>query len=466
MSHASEGKSSAVIDPLPELRGDEPSIYRVGTLSYTKRGLGALFLWLLVGDFCFTLKEIVMPKLLPLVLKSNGATGAQIGLIVTSIPALLGMVLAPIISYRSDRFRSRMGRRIPFILFATPPVGLCLIFAGFSPQIAGWVHSRVIPTAWEISYATVILWTLGSFFALFMAFNMVAGTVFGLLINDVVPRELMGRFYGWFRVVMAGATLMFNWFLFGLADTHARGIFVGIGIVYSVAFLALCLRVREGEYPPPPPPLGRNWGMTIIGYLRDSFGTPIYAWMFTGFASVTMGGVCFGLFSIFYGFKLGLTLESYSKVLVAISLGNLVISAPIGYLADRFHPLRMEIAAFVLMTVISVLAFFFIVGVKSFIFFELAISFAGTMWATSWAPLCPALLPKDRYGQFLSAANVLGMVVSMVGGYVGGKFMDVMDDYRYMYLWSLAFGVLSVISMAMVMHHVKRNGGLKHYVAP
>jgi maltose/moltooligosaccharide transporter len=147
-------------------------------------------------------------------------------------------------------------------------------------------------------------------------------------------------------------------------------------------------------------------------------------------------------------------------------LGNLLISAPIGYLVDKFHPLRVEIVAFVLLTVISGLAFFFVVGVKSYIFFELALSLASTLWATSWSPLCPVLLPKERYGQFLSAANVLGMIVSMIGGYVGGKFMDVMDDYRYMYLWSLAFGVLSVVSMLMVMHHVKRHGGLRGYLAP
>jgi len=29
-------------------------------------------------------------------------------------------------------------------------------------------------------------------------------------------------------------------------------IFVGAAALYAVGFIALCLRVKEGEYPPPP----------------------------------------------------------------------------------------------------------------------------------------------------------------------------------------------------------------------
>jgi hypothetical protein len=44
--------------------------YRVGTLIYTTKGLAILFLWLLWGDFCYTILEAVVPRILPLLMKS------------------------------------------------------------------------------------------------------------------------------------------------------------------------------------------------------------------------------------------------------------------------------------------------------------------------------------------------------------------------------------------------------------
>lgn len=39
--------------------------FSVGTLVYSKAGLAALFMWLLWGDFCFTMIETVMPSIVP-----------------------------------------------------------------------------------------------------------------------------------------------------------------------------------------------------------------------------------------------------------------------------------------------------------------------------------------------------------------------------------------------------------------
>ena len=42
--------------------------YSINGLTYTKMGLLVMFLWLLWGDFCFTLMERVKPAILPLFL--------------------------------------------------------------------------------------------------------------------------------------------------------------------------------------------------------------------------------------------------------------------------------------------------------------------------------------------------------------------------------------------------------------
>ena len=60
--------------------------------------------------------ESVMPSLLPMMLRDNGASNQAIAFIVSSIYMVVNAVANPIISYKSDRFRSRWGRRRPFIL--------------------------------------------------------------------------------------------------------------------------------------------------------------------------------------------------------------------------------------------------------------------------------------------------------------------------------------------------------------
>jgi L-asparagine transporter-like permease len=90
--------------------------YTVGTLTYSKMGLVALFGWLLWGDFCFQMMEAVTPSIIPLKLNHLDAPNWVIGLIITTLPAGMNMAVNPWVSYTSDRHRGPRGRRIPFIL--------------------------------------------------------------------------------------------------------------------------------------------------------------------------------------------------------------------------------------------------------------------------------------------------------------------------------------------------------------
>src|SRR5690242_20095927 len=93
---------------------------RVGTLRYTMGGLVWVFIWLLWGDFVFTLMEAVSPAIVPLRLKELGISDWLLPVVTAALPQLINTGLNPIISTASDRFRSRMGRRVPFMLFSAP----------------------------------------------------------------------------------------------------------------------------------------------------------------------------------------------------------------------------------------------------------------------------------------------------------------------------------------------------------
>src|ERR1700692_4138885 len=129
--------------PNPLGRALEPKSYHAGTLSYTKPALAILFFWLLWGDFCYTVMEAVTGPIMQLKFKHLDASNTEIGLIIGTIPGLVYSILNPIISFKSDRFRSRWGRRIPFILFSLPFLVFFLVCLGFGDRMGFWLHEHL-----------------------------------------------------------------------------------------------------------------------------------------------------------------------------------------------------------------------------------------------------------------------------------------------------------------------------------
>ena len=233
----------------PPAKQEQEKEFRCGTLFYTKNGLIALFCWLLWGDFCFTIMEAVVPSLIPLKLKDLGAPNWVMGMILTTIPNLLNMTIAPYVSVKSDNCRSRWGRRIPFIVSTMPFLCISLIMLGWSREIAEWCQ-KVVPMLSSWAPATVAIVLIGLFMTIFQFFNLFVNSVFTYLFNDVVPPSHLGRFAGTFRIVGTGASALYNWLAFKYAQTHMHEIFLGATILYLVGFGIMCLMVKEGEYPP------------------------------------------------------------------------------------------------------------------------------------------------------------------------------------------------------------------------
>jgi len=236
-------------------------IYSVGTLTYTKRGLIVLFVWMLWGDFCYTLMEAVVPSILPIKLKSLGAANTTMAVILSTLPGILNTTICPWVSFWSDRYRSRWGRRIPFILWTLPFLTLFLILLGFSQPIGHGLHRLVFAASGYLSATTVAVVMIGIFMVGFQFFNMFVGSVYWYLFNDVVPKEVIGQFLGLFRVVGGLAGVLYNYFIFKYAESHMTEIFLGAALLYFFGFGLVCLRVKEGEYPPPPEYVGGQTGL-------------------------------------------------------------------------------------------------------------------------------------------------------------------------------------------------------------
>jgi len=454
-----------------------PKVYKAGTLTYTLGGLGALFFWLLWGDFCYILTGVIWRNILPLQIKALDAPDWVIGLVVTSIPAALNMLLNPVISTTSDRYRSRWGRRRPFIMVATPFIAVFLAIIGLSPDIGRWFHEGGLGqlSGWSLGAITVVVIAVTVF--LFTVADLFVGTVFYYLFNDVVPPAFMARFLALFRLVGSGAGVFFNFFIFPHALERMSTIFLGAAVLYLVGVPLMCIFVKEGEYPPAERLAARSHPWDLIkAYVRECTSQKIYVLLYVHVTVWTIANIC-GVFSVFANLSLGLTMQQIGTLSAVTGAIQMFLIYPAGMLADRFHPLRLLVWMELAIVLVTPLGFVFLFtsfspGVNYTVLFVFALINMplSLLYQATLMPLYMRLFPRDKFGQFCSFNAICTASAASVGGVVGGLFIGQMQNrwpdevygenyyYRLIPAWDLFFSGLALLLLALLYREwLKRN---------
>lgn len=477
----STGLGQAVLPP-PAPASPGRKLYHCGPLTYTKAGLTVLFAWLLWGDFCFTLMESVVPNILPLKLKDLGASNTTMAVILSVLPGILNMTVCPYVSSASDRYRSRWGRRIPYILWTMPFLVLSLIGLGFSDTFhVGFETSRV--AEWlHVHPLTATLVTIGFFMTAFAFFNMFVGSVFWYLFNDVVPPQFLGRFMGLFRIIGTGATFLFFNYVFRYATTHTREIFTGAALLYFFGFGLMCLRVKEGPYPPPPDDVAEKGLMAgIRAFAAQSFSAKFY-WYFYLMQTFWVASGAMNIFLVFFNQEMGLTLDDIGKINAYGSVAMVASTWFTAIFVDRWHPLRIKayLCVFAATTGFGGWVWMFMTLPPN-VFFWLSLGgllvtrFSFTLGEQCAIPIFMRLMPKSLYGQFSSAnAMVRTAGGTLLGGLLAGLCMDAFKwhyggsdfAYRWVWLWPWVFGIGSAVFVCLGYREWKRLGGDEDYRPP
>ncbi len=457
------------IDSGPASPQTPRKIWTVGTLSYTTGGLAILFCWLLWGDFAWSMKDRAIPPIMQLLFKKFGASDTLAGLLFGSLPPALGLILGPIVSYRSDRHRGRWGRRIPFLLVSTPIAVAAIVGLAFSPWMGGRVAQWLGPHSRGADASVLVF--LALFWMLFDVATVITNAVYAALINDVVPQPVLGRFYGFFRALSLVAAILFYRGAFGNAETTYLWIFLGVGALYGVGFTVMCLRVKEGEYPPSlPMDAGRKTGGFLRSartYFQECFGHRYYRWLF---GALTLAGLATGpvnLFSVFFATSVHMDMHLYGKCLALTYCISLGLAYPLGWLADRVHPLRLGIGILVLYAAATLWGGFYARDARMLAVALIAHGVIAGTWATATASLQQRLLPRAEFAQFASAGGIIGNLSWMVLAPIAGFLLDHLHhDYRYTFFMG-SFLTLAGLAGCLILHgKFMALGGPRDYAAP
>jgi Na+/melibiose symporter-like transporter len=406
--------------------------YEVGTLRYTAAGLAIVLFWLLFGEFAIGLRDrSAVPSVLEL-LRRHHASDTTVAILVSALPSVLGCVLGPIIGYRSDQFRSRWGRRLPFLLLATPLAAVSMAALGYCPDLGRFTDRLLGALSPGVDTCTLTWFCL--FWTAFEAIALMTLALYTGLVNDIVPRSILGRFYAGFRIVSLAAGVLFNLWIFHLTDTHLREVFVGIGAFFGAACMLMCVRLKEGGYEPVEagPASGALPAMRAMvrAYWQGCLSDRYYMLIFLALMAAELTFVPFNTFYQFYAESLGMGKAMLGQLLATSYAISIALSILLGWLVDRYGAAPMSLLTMVLYLFVSCAGFAGVRDIDSFASIYIAHVVVSGAYFTAAASLPMVLFPRARFLQFESARRFFVSLATVVLSFLLGPMLD-WSGHRY-----------------------------------
>lgn len=446
--------------------------WQAGTLTYTASGLAVLFCILLMGDFALQMRERSVGTPVQYMLKRLHASDTLIAIAFSFLPPLLSLLVVPIASVKSDRTRTRWGRRIPYLLIPAPLAALGMVLVSYSevlgPRLSEFAanHGHVI----NAQRAALTIFTVA--WVTYEVAVLIGNAILTALINDVVPRGLLGRFYGLFRAVSLIAGMLFNFWLINYSESHFRAIFIALAVLFIVGFGAMCLGVKEGQYPEPPPvdpndTATRRFTNAVAIYFRECFSIPYFRWAFAALSLSAVAIMPINLFSAIYAKQLDVSTRQYGIYMGVTYCCSLILAAPLGYVVDKAHALRVSLGMMAVYAVAMLTSFCFITGPRSFgVAFLIHGVLSGCYYTTS-APLAQALFPRLKFATFASAQGMVQSLLTMAMALTIGPLLDATHHfYRLTFLMGGVLAAGAVLTLLVVYAGFNRLGGVLGYVPP
>lgn len=389
---------------------------------------------------------------------------------------ILALILLPFFGSLSDKTDTRIGKRMPYILFGT---GCAIILMNILPFIDNSYYTQ--PSSFKmISFVMVLgllLIAMGTYRSPAVA-----------LMPDVTPKplrskanaiiNLMGAIGGIIYLGIA-AVLYPNSKTVGVAHVNYQILFV---VVSAIMFLAVGLlflvikekdlvlenRLLESEHPEwnlaeedgsgheqLPPEVKRS-----LGFLLAS----IALW-FIGYNGVTTW------FTTYVANVMGQGLGGASTCLLVATAGAIVSYIPIGNIASKIGRRKTIMGGIVLLSLMFALGFV-LTNIFKTINLIMYISFAlvGLAWAAinvNSLPMVVEMCKGSDIGKFTGYYYTASMAAQIVTPILAGTLMRLIS-YKILFIYSAFFVLLSFVTMTQVRHgdqKVEAKKGLEAYEA-
>ena len=373
---------------------------------------------------------------------------------------ILALFLLPFFGSVSDKSHSKLGKRMPFILFGT---GCAIILMNILPLLDNSYAAQPsgLKTASFVIVLGLLLVTMGTYRSPAVA-----------LMPDVTPKPLRSRANAIINLMGAvggilylgvAAVLYPNSKTAGLDHVNYQPLFIVVSAIMFIAIAVLFLTVKEPKLTAENQALEKQhpeWNLaqddgsgheTLPKPVKKSLGfllASIALW-FIGYNGVTTW------FSTYVDVVMGQGLGGASTCLLIATAGAIVSYIPIGQIASKIGRRRTIQGGIVLLTICFALGYVLTTAFSSinaimFIVFALV----GLAWAAinvNSLPMVVEMCKGSDIGKFTGYYYTASMAAQVVTPVVAGTLMRKID-YRVLFPYAALFVALSFVTMLFVRH--------------
>lgn len=373
---------------------------------------------------------------------------------------VLALFLLPLFGAISDRTSTKIGKRMPFILFGT---GLAIILMNLLPMIDNSYASA--PSSFKtISFVVVLgllLVAMGTYRSPAVA-----------LMPDITPKplrskgnaiiNLMGALGG--VIYLGVAAVMYpNSKVAGLAHVNYQPLFMVVSAIMFIAVAVLFLTIKEPRLVAEQQELERQhpeWNLAEDdGSGNETLPKPVKKSLIFLLSSICLWFIGYNAvetwFTTYVSQVMGQALGGASTCLLIATGGAVVSYIPIGIIASRVGRKRTIMAGIILLAACFGLGYFLTTAYSSInLIMFIVFALVGLAWAAINVNSLPMVVEMCRgsdIGRFTGYYYTFSMVAQVVTPIVAGSLMRHVS-YTVLFPYAALFVALSFVTMIFVKH--------------
>ncbi|HPW53274.1 MAG TPA: MFS transporter, partial [Erysipelotrichaceae bacterium] len=399
-------------------------------------------------------------SIIPLILTTTFKMNETISGAIMAIDNVLALFLLPLFGSLSDKTDTRIGKRMPFILFGT---GCAVILMNLLPLLDNsYFHN---PSPFKIVSFIIVLGLL------LIAMGVYRSPAVALM-PDVTPKplrskanaiiNLMGAVGG--IIYLAIAAIMYpNAKTAGLAHINYQPLFLVVAAIMFISVGLLFIFINEPklveknkelEHQHPEWNLAEDDGSGTEKLPKEVQRSLLFllasiALWFTGYNAVTTW------FTTYVNVVMGQGLGGASTCLLIATAGAIVSYIPVGSLASKFG--RKKIISFGIILLSTCFGLGFIltslsktITVPMFIAFAL-VGFAWACINVNSLPMVVEMCKGSDIGKFTGYYYTASMSAQIITPILAGTLMRLID-YKILFIYAAIFVLLSFVTMTQVKH--------------
>jgi Na+/melibiose symporter-like transporter len=358
---------------------------------------------------------------LPLYLASYGLPNWAIGLLAQDRPPLAG-VSQIVVGFLSDRTRTVIGRRRPYILVGVPLTALALLGLALRPPLPLMLAALLATT-------TCLAIAYGPYLA---------------LMTDLVPSEQRGRVGSILALASMLGQLTILFLAAQLWSGQESSIFWFVSAGLLVAFSLSFFGVAE---PPRTEHLAEPLRLEPLAYLRDVLAhrevakyllATLFFWLGTGSVLPFL--------TRFAVNELGTDESTAFRLLMVAIVATAIFTLPAGLLGDRFGKRPILLAGLGLYGT-AVLVGSQVRTVEQAAAALVVTGAANALCTSLLFPMLADLMPRERAGEFTGLGSAVWELAQPLGAMLGGAAADLTGSLR---TTLVAAGLLTLVAALLL----------------